>query len=129
VDPRLRKFIELFNEKYFFEAHEVLEDLWLQTEGETKDFYKGLIQCAVAFVHLERNNFRGAGKLYRTSTGYLHRYAGDEEGLDIEKLLQQFETFFETVVKDAADSGRSVNVDELATPVITTKTQNQEDKQ
>ncbi len=129
MDPRLLHFIELFNEKYFFEAHEALEPLWLETEGDLKDFYKGLIQCAVAFVHLQRNNFRGAKKLYRTSIGYLHRYAPDEGRLDMEKLLHEFETFFATWVKNAEESGQSINIEEVSTPLITTKKQTHEGNQ
>ena len=46
--------LECFNSGEFYEAHDVLEDLWLE-ERETlnANFYKGLIQLAGAFVHLK----------------------------------------------------------------------------
>ena len=34
MDPRYLEFFELFNREEFFEAHEVLEGLWRETEGE-----------------------------------------------------------------------------------------------
>jgi hypothetical protein len=94
IDPRLKEFVRLFNEEKFFDAHEVLEDLWLETEGELKDFYKGLIQCAVAFVHLQRGNLRGAIKLYTTASGYLRRYLPECEQINTEKLMNEFVAFF-----------------------------------
>jgi len=57
-DPRYLGFFQRFNAQLYFEAHEVLEDLWLdrrtgphQADG---DFFKGLIQVAGAFVHLQK---------------------------------------------------------------------------
>jgi hypothetical protein len=51
ADPRYAGFFTCFNEQRYFEAHDVLEGLWLETRDP---FYKGLIQVAGAFVHLQR---------------------------------------------------------------------------
>jgi predicted metal-dependent hydrolase len=115
-DKRIDEFVELFNSKRFFEAHEVLEDLWIETEGDIKDYYKGLIQCAVAFVHLERGNYRGAKKLFRTACGYLNRYPSPLEGIDVEKLLKEFQTFFETIVPEAEELGITLDLENINTP-------------
>lgn len=117
-DSRITKFTELFNSKEFFEAHEVLEDLWIETEGERKDLYKGLIQCAVAFVHLERGNYRGAKKLFRTSCGYLNRYPGEQEGINIDQLLNEFQDFFDTVVPEAEERGTPMDLELAKTPKV-----------
>jgi uncharacterized protein len=118
MDRHLSEFIELFNTKSFFEAHEVLEDLWIESEGEVKDFYKGLIQCAVAFVHLQRSNLRGAKKVYGTSSKYLERYLPDYEGIYTEKLLSEVTEFFETVVTAAENRGEAPDIEAAATPQI-----------
>ena len=48
-------YFECFNRQLFFEAHEVLEELWLaQRDGPKGAFYKGLIQLAGAFVYSDR---------------------------------------------------------------------------
>ncbi len=39
----------------YYEAHDVLEHLWLDTTGADHYFYKGLIQLAGGFVHLRKN--------------------------------------------------------------------------
>ncbi len=96
MDQRLEAFVVLFNNRKFFEAHEVLELLWLETEGKEKDFYKGLIQCAAAFVHHQRGNPRGAHKLYQRANNYLKSYLPHYGGINSEKLMVQVRNFFET---------------------------------
>jgi hypothetical protein len=43
-----------FNEQKYYEAHDVLEQLWLKEQGPAHQFFKGLIQLAGAFVHLQK---------------------------------------------------------------------------
>ncbi len=48
-------YFECFNRGLYYEAHDVLEELWL-SEGKTAEnhaFYKGLIQVAGGFVHMK----------------------------------------------------------------------------
>src|SRR3972149_3526254 len=52
--------IRLFNEEYFFEAHEHLEDLWHVERGEPRLFLQGLIQVCAAFHHFQNGNLAGA---------------------------------------------------------------------
>lgn len=54
LDPRYHGFFQCFNEQRYYEAHDVLEDLWLERRDENYAFYKGLIQVAGAFVHLQK---------------------------------------------------------------------------
>jgi hypothetical protein len=56
-DVRYAGYFDLFNRGKFYEAHDVLEDLWLPLRKEPKgDFYKGLIQLAGALLKLAKNN-------------------------------------------------------------------------
>jgi predicted metal-dependent hydrolase/bacterioferritin-associated ferredoxin len=55
--------ISLFNRKYYWETHEVLEKIWLEEQGEVKLFYQGLIQAAAALYHVLNNNPKGVIKL------------------------------------------------------------------
>jgi len=52
--PCYRAFFRCWNEQRYYEAHDVLEQLWLKTESGEADFFKGLIQAAGAFVHLQK---------------------------------------------------------------------------
>jgi hypothetical protein len=49
-----------FNRGDWFECHETLEDLWVGSEGEMRDFYQGLLQIAVALHHWQGGNFKGS---------------------------------------------------------------------
>jgi len=52
------QFFALFNAGEYFEAHDVLEHLWLECRDANAVFYKGLIQIAGGFVHLRRQFLR-----------------------------------------------------------------------
>ena len=55
LDAHYLGYFECFNRRLYFEAHDVLEELWLaQRSGPNYSFYKGLIQLAGAFVHLQK---------------------------------------------------------------------------
>lgn len=87
-DPRYLGYFECFNRGLFYEAHDVLEDLWLISRPGPKDhFYKGLIQFAGAFVHLQKNRLKPAGALFRLSRRYLSPYQPSYEHLDLTILL------------------------------------------
>ncbi len=90
-DPRYLAGIEHFNTCDFFEAHEVWEELWADTQGPSRRFYQGLIQVAVCLHHFGNGNIRGARKLYHGCRGYLDDYRPAYLGLDLEKLLSELE--------------------------------------
>jgi predicted metal-dependent hydrolase len=68
--------------------------VWLKTEGRARDFYKGLIQAAVAFYHWSRGNPGGAMSLYRSSGRYLRKYRPAYLGVDVEGFLAQYTQLF-----------------------------------
>ena len=86
-DAHYLGYFECFNEQLFYEAHDVLEELWLgQRDGPNYGFYKGLIQFAGAFVHLQKNRLRPAGALFKLSRKYLAPYPEIHEGLDLRRV-------------------------------------------
>jgi len=54
-DPCYLGYFECFNKGLYYEAHDVLEHLWLKEGRGARDyaFHKGLIQLAGGFVHLK----------------------------------------------------------------------------
>src|SRR5207245_6967069 len=78
--------IQLFNEAKFFEAHEVLEDVWRAAPAAEKRFLQGLIQIAVAFHHHSTGNLVGAHSLLERGTRNLTGSPDDFGGIDISKL-------------------------------------------
>jgi uncharacterized protein len=78
--------IKLFNNEAFFEAHEVLEDVWRAAVPEHRKFLQGLIQVAVAFHHHNRGNLVGAKSLLARALRNLSGYAGEFRGIQLARL-------------------------------------------
>jgi len=56
--------VTLFNQRRFFECHEVIEDLWRPLpKGAEKRFLQGVLQVGVGLHHLEQGNYTGAKNL------------------------------------------------------------------
>jgi predicted metal-dependent hydrolase len=87
-DAHYLAFFECFNQGLYFEAHEVLEKLWLpQRNGPKGQAYKGLIQLAGAFVHLQKGRLRPANALFDLARSNLQRYEPVHDGLDVKGVL------------------------------------------
>ncbi|MAE31359.1 MAG: hypothetical protein CMO43_07170 [Verrucomicrobiales bacterium] len=86
-DPHLVGYLRCFNAQQFYEAHDVLEALWLKDRtGPDGDFFKGLIQFAGAFVHLQKRRLRPAKVLFLRCTTYLCNYPSPHFALDVEGI-------------------------------------------
>ena len=84
LDAHYLGYFDCFNRQLFYEAHDVLEELWLpQRSGPNGAFYKGLIQLAGAFVHLQKNRLRPAAALFKLADANLQKYPVYHEQLDI----------------------------------------------
>lgn len=83
----LARGLELFNRAHFFDAHEVLEDVWRESApGSSRLHLQGLVQLAVAFHHESRDNGTGARSVLERA---LRNLAGAEDSfpqLDLEHL-------------------------------------------
>jgi predicted metal-dependent hydrolase len=91
--------IEHFNACDFFESHEVWEELWTDCQDESRKFYQGLIQAAVALHHFGNGNIRGARKLNVGCRKYLEPYAPHYLGLDLQKFLAELDRCFAAVME------------------------------
>lgn len=87
LDPHYAGWFACFNRAEYYEAHDVLEALWLrQRHGPDDRFYKGLIQLAGAFVHLQKNRLRPADALFRLAHANLSAYAPHHRRLDLQEV-------------------------------------------
>jgi predicted metal-dependent hydrolase len=79
-----------FNRQWFFEAHDVLEELWLAQgkTGANYSYYKGLIQLAGAFVHLQKDRLRPSVALFDLADANLRKYPAIHDGLDLNEVLK-----------------------------------------
>jgi predicted metal-dependent hydrolase len=84
LEPHYAGYFDCFNRQLFYEAHEVLEHLWLKDKyGPNGAFYKGLIQLAGAFVHLQKNRPHPAAALFKLALANLEKYPHQHERLNV----------------------------------------------
>jgi len=84
TDARYAGYFVLFNQQRFYEAHDVLEDLWLpDRRGLNGNYYKGLIQLAGAFVHLQKDRLRPAAALLKLAHTNFAPYPEVHERLNL----------------------------------------------
>ena len=99
VELLLDEGINLFNRRYFFEAHDVWEEIWQKERGATRDFFKGLIHLAGGFHHYTNGNHRGSAALLESGAGYLRPYLPVHMGIDLAALLAEVASQRERVVR------------------------------
>jgi len=71
ADPRFLAAVALFNSGDWYPCHDGFEELWHQTLGPDRDVLQSFLQIAVAHLHLERGNRRGATLLLGEGLGRL----------------------------------------------------------
>ena len=81
--------LQAYEEKYFFEAHELWEELWSKYYLADRTLIQGLIQLAVSFVHLGNGNLNGAKSLLNKSAEKFSSFSGVHRGINIDNLKKQ----------------------------------------
>jgi len=93
----------------------VLEQLWLNTDSADDDFFKGLIQAAGAFVHLQKNfeqpahpkhgrRLKPAVRLFKLAEKNLATYSPKHHALDVAALLELLRRTREKIVRSRFQS-------------------------
>jgi bacterioferritin-associated ferredoxin len=85
--------VSLFNRRFFWEAHEVLEHLWLEEQGDRKVLYQGIIQAAACFYHVLNANPQGALKLSKDAQQKLDPFRPRYLGIELDLLCERLQIF------------------------------------
>ena len=110
--PFYRAYFQCWNQQRYYDAHDVLEQLWLRTDAidsPDADFLKGLIQAAGAFVHLQKNfeqpshpkhsrRLQPAVRLLRLVEKNLSIFAPRHHGFDVAGFCQLLHEQAEQIV-------------------------------
>src|SRR5215472_8656700 len=107
--PYYVAFFRCWNEQRYYEAHDVLEQLWLKTDSGDANFFKGLIQAAGAFVHLQKRfehplhakhgrRLPPAVRLFRLAEKNLASFAPRHHGLDVTALCQLLNRYVDQII-------------------------------
>ena len=107
--PYYLAFFHCWNEQQYYGAHDVLEQLWLNTKTRDAQFFKGLIQAAGAFVHLQKNfeyplhakhsrRLSPAVRLFRLAARNLAIFPPCHRGLDVAAFCQLLTRYADEII-------------------------------
>jgi predicted metal-dependent hydrolase len=124
--PCYTGFFRCWNEQRYYEAHDVLEHLWLRTKNEDANYFKGLIQAAGGFVHLQKQFARPthpkdgrrmypAVRLFRLAERNLEPFTPLRHRFDLDNFLKLLNGQIEAIL--ASDHRRNPWTPETA-PLI-----------
>jgi uncharacterized protein len=85
-DQLFQRGLEAFNSRHFYDAHEIWEEIWIETLNPERTFLQGLIQVAAAFHHYSRANRLGAHKLLRAGLTKIEPFPHVHRGLELDPL-------------------------------------------
>src|SRR5438270_8382389 len=116
-NPFFHEYFRLWNEQRYYDAHDVLEQLWLDDYyARHASLMKGMIQAAGAFVHLQKNfehpthakhsrRLRPAVKLFELAEKNLSKFGPRHHALDVLALVD----LLRATRGKITDSGLKVN--------------------
>ena len=113
--PYYRAFFRCWNEQRYYEAHDVLEQVWLgkTITPEDAQYFKGLIQAAGAFVHLQKHyehpthakhgrRLGPAVRLFRLAEKNLAPFGPKRHALDVATFRQMLSQYCQGVDAEQA---------------------------
>ncbi len=89
-EETLREGIDLFNQERFWEAHEIIEEIWHPATGVERDIIQGLILTAAALVHYQKNEKAVCVSILGRAMEKLGKL-DNFKGLDIRRLRTDIE--------------------------------------
>jgi uncharacterized protein len=80
--------LDLFNRAHFFDAHEVLEDVWREAplHSVSRRHLQGMVQLAVAFHHESKGNHVGARSVLERAIRNISGADSSFPDLDLDRL-------------------------------------------
>jgi predicted metal-dependent hydrolase len=96
-DPRLLDAVERFNHGEWYACHDGFEALWHESLEPERTELQGILQIAVAHLHRERGNLRGATVLLGEGLGRLSPCGDGALGFDLALLRSNSARFLEAL--------------------------------
>jgi Domain of unknown function (DUF309) len=104
-----RAYFRLWNEQDYYQAHDVLEHIWLETTTDDARYFKGLIQAAGAFVHLKKQfehpshpkhgrRLQPAVRLFRLALKNLAGYGPVRHAFEVPNFREMLENYVNKIV-------------------------------
>lgn len=108
ADPRLREAVDQFNQGDWYASHDGFEALWHETLEPDRTVLQGILQIAVAHLHRERGNLRGATVLLGEGLGRLSPCGDGAIGFDLALLRTNSAQYLEALQQQRSLDGLPV---------------------
>ncbi len=105
ADPRLREAVDQFNQGDWYASHDGFEALWHETLEPDRTVLQGILQIAVAHLHRERGNLRGATMLLGEGLGRLSPCGDVAIGFDLALLRTNSAQYLEALQQQRSLDG------------------------
>lgn len=92
--PDFYKGLNLFNREFYYECHDVWEEVWGEAKGKEKIFYQALIMAAVSLYHFGNENLEGALSCYQKALNQFRRLPDRYLSRDIADFVKNLEEFY-----------------------------------
>ena len=92
--PEFYKGLEFFNREFYYECHDVWEEVWGDAKGQKKIFYQALIMSAVSLYHFGNENLVGALSCYQKALHEFNQLPEHFLGLHISKFIDSLSEFY-----------------------------------
>ncbi|MFN8007121.1 MAG: DUF309 domain-containing protein [Terriglobia bacterium] len=89
--------LELFNRGFYYECHDLWEEIWGEAKGKNKIFYQALIMSAVSLYHFGNENLAGALSCYGKALNQFAKLPEKFLRLDIKEFVGQLSEFYHGV--------------------------------
>lgn len=89
LPPGVLEGIRLFNQRRFYDQHEVIEHEWHAEQTDIRMLYQGILQIGVGFHHALNGNFKGAVALLTDGVDKVAQFQPSTLGIDTERLVRE----------------------------------------
>lgn len=86
LDEKGIRGLRKFNHGEYYEAHEYLEEAWMEDKSVGRDLYRAILQLAVAYYQIERGNYNGAMKMFLRIRQWINNLPDVCMGVNVAKL-------------------------------------------
>lgn len=97
LPPGVLEGIRLFNQRRFYEQHEVIEHEWHAERTRIRALYQGILQIGVGFHHALNANHKGAVALLTDGIAKVEQFKPAALGVDTARLVRESRACLEQI--------------------------------
>ena len=92
-----RQGLRLYNQKEFYSAHEFFEDAWRGALGDSREFFRALLQISAGYYRLTQNRSEAAKKFFSRALYWLQPFPKHHLGFDVIFIKDHIQGLIEAI--------------------------------